>query len=97
MDMWIFLTVAVIVWGIVEMVQSRSKNKMQKQLESGEDERKKYGDRIERLERRIANLEAIVVDEESGKDASGSQGMESTGAAVASEPHQPGTMANKLK
>ncbi|TVQ73487.1 MAG: hypothetical protein EA363_03155 [Balneolaceae bacterium] len=97
MDMWIFLTVAVIVWGIVEMVQSRSKNKLQKKLEYGEDERKKYGEKIERLERRVANLEAIVVDEESGKAASGTKGIASTGDDAAYEPHQPGTMTNKLK
>jgi len=96
MDMWIFMTVAVIVWGIVEMVQSRSKNKLQKKLESGEDERKNYGDRIERLERRIANLEAIVVDEESGRSASSGESG-TNGPEQEPERHQPGTMANKLR
>ncbi len=97
MDLWIFLTVAVIVWGAVELVQSRSKNKLQKNLESGEDERKKYGDRIERLERRIANLEAIVVDEESGSSTPDSGAQGAAGSEEEPEPHQPGTMANKLK
>ena len=96
MDLWMFLTVAVIVWGITELVQARSKNKLQKKLESGEDERKKYGDRIERLERRVANLEAIVVDEESGRPAV-SGGSGATGPGVEPERHKPGTMANKLR
>jgi len=93
MDLWMFLTVAVVVWGITELVQARSKNKMQKKLESGEDERKKYGDRIERLERRVANLEAIVVDEDSGR--SGATGA--AGSEEEPERHKPGTMANKLR
>ncbi len=96
MDLWMFLTVAVIVWGIVELVQARSKNKLQKKLESGEDERKKYGDRIERLERRVANLETIVVDEESGR-SSASGGPGTVGPEEEPERHQPGTMANKLR
>jgi hypothetical protein len=96
MDLWMFLTVAVIVWGVVELVQTRSKNRLQKKLESGENERKKFGDRIERLERRVANLEAIVVDEESGRSAT-SGGSGAIGQKEEPERHQPGTMANKLR
>jgi len=96
MDLWMFLTVAVIVWGITELVQARSKNKLQKKLESGEDERKKYGDRIERLERRVANLEAIVVDEEPSRSAT-SGAVGTSGSDEEPERHQPGTMANKLR
>ncbi|MFO8028242.1 MAG: hypothetical protein R6U28_00100 [Cyclonatronaceae bacterium] len=97
MDLWFFLTVAVIVWGVVELVQTRSKNKLQKQMESGENDRKKYGERIERLERRITNLETIVVDEEAGSSAGGSGANGPAGADEEHERHQPGTMANKLK
>ncbi len=98
MDLWMFLTAAVIVGGIVEMVKARSKNKFLKQLESGEDDRKKYGEKIDRLERRVANLEAIVVDVDAGKAVSGSglQGFKGSGNE-AEHHHQPGTMTNKLK
>jgi len=96
MDLWMFLTVAVIVWGIVELFQARSKNKLQKKMDSGEDERKTYRDKIERLERRVANLEAIVVDEEPSRSAT-SGAVGSSASAEEPERHQPGTMANKLR
>lgn len=96
MDLWIFLTVSVIVWGIVELVQVRSTNKLLKKMDSDEDESKMYRDRIERLERRVANLEAIVVDEESGRSAS-SGGSGTVGPEEEHVRHEPGTMANKLR
>lgn len=97
MDLWVFLTVAVVVWGVVELVQARTKNKIQKQLESGEDMKKKYGEKIVSLERRIANLEAIVVDEDAVKPGSGPSGQGATGTDEVYERHQPGTMSNKLR
>lgn len=97
MNLWIFLTISVIVWGIVELAQARSKNKFHKKLESDEDERKKIEARIERLEHRIANLETIVVDEEAGRSAPESRSEDTFGSDKQHVRYQTGTLTNKLK
>ena len=97
MNLWLFLTIAVVVWGIVELAQARSKNNFHKKLESDEDDRKKIEARIERLEHRMGNIEAIVVDEEAGRASRDTGAQEDAGTDKEFARYQTGTLTNKLK
>ncbi|MDG5766173.1 hypothetical protein QA596_01760 [Balneolales bacterium ANBcel1] len=62
-NLWMFVTIAVIVWGIVEIVQSRTKAKTIERAESGHRATEVLQEKVALLERRIGNLEAVVSDD----------------------------------
>lgn len=90
-----FLTVAVIVWGIVEVIQYNIKSKKQKSVENNLQTTKILEDKIDRLERRMGNLEAIIADE--GYDSPGDPDRLETSGDQHSDAGRPGKLSNKLR
>ncbi len=93
-DLWMFLTIAAVVYGIVEIYQHKTKIDRNKSIESSLRSNKKLEERLERLEQRIGNLETIVVDENQGEHAaeSGSGTFDRTEFTG-----EPGKLSNSLR
>jgi len=90
-DLWSFLTVTVIVWGIVEVIQYSIKSKRLSQPKEKPDYVKSLEGRVLQLEKRIGNLETVLVEQDADDTA------ESGASHSSPEPWQPGKLSNQLQ
>ncbi len=92
MNLWTFLTIAVIVWAIVEVITTKKKNKG---ADISKDELKDIQDRLDRSEKRLRNLEAIVTED---ADIPGSQTQSYESADnTKTNSYSSGRVTNRLK
>ncbi len=90
MNLWTFLTVVIIAWAIVEIVTTQKKQKGSNRAEA---DFKAFEERLEKIEKRIQNLEAIATDD----DLTGKEGAAYKEETSERKADFTGRLHNKLK
>lgn len=97
MGLWTFLAIAVIAWALVDVYQYRLKAKALAAKQTESNEIKKLEEKMIRMEKRMGNLEALVIDE-SRDDALNEGTRPDTDDLYGDADHsRPGKLYNKLK
>lgn len=96
MDLWEFLTVVVVIWGIVTIIKTWRQNRTRKESSVANE----LEPRIERIEKRIQNLEAIVIDEDmlgQGQHVGGDDESATAKTASSQSAGRAGRLSNSLR
>ncbi len=97
MGLWTFLAIAVIAWALVDVYQYRLKAKALAAKQTESNEIKKLEEKMIRMEKRMGNLEALVIDE-SRHDALNEGTRPDTDDLYGDADHsRQGKLFNKLK
>jgi hypothetical protein len=96
-DLWFFLTIAVVVWGIVEILQFRIKTKNQKEIQANSETNKLLEDKTVRLERRIQNLETVIAQLDPESKTAFPSSTETPVKPPGDRDPEPGKIHNKLR